>query len=760
MIARIGAWRERLRALVELRVLGLAATGLVLWVLLAWLEGITGIGDRVRDSLSPLADSRPSQDIALIVADDATVARHGGWPMDEDTQLALLEGCLRRGAAAVIWADSPMPPGTYHGRLDEAASLAGVPVVAPLLLEHDPAIGRWRRSGPAPEQTTGLQYGLARILPDPDGVARSQPTIRTVDGELVEPVAVVAVRGLGVAVPTRQVHGVHSPGPAHTRTALAAWRLLAGDLPAQLLSGRVCIIARGDSLAPGGVITPSTRDGVPMPHGEFHANAADSLLQGWHPAPLAWTWEALLAVSLCLGLARLIVGLQPLSALAFALAGAAAVLLLALLAMHFTLTGVPLLRALVVIGALTAIGLGIDLLRYQREVVGILAATHRGDWLFGTDEGLPAYDRHDLQLMLQLLDRALGSEGLILARHARRHLPVLAHHGCPPAVVQQLEAAGPLRPPAARAAAHPGKRLGLEDAQPWWALPLGTEPSAWLLCRPGEEFNPRLAEELLRPLLPHLLRQIDPADPDPGAAEVRLGFLSEEYLAAMTARLQHIEHRSRDERAVIRQTLGSLTVGLVLADGMGRCWYRNPHLEAQLQRLGVEWSGKHVFTLLGQLTRRPLGQVLDLLEPCYRDNVPVALQLHDAEDRRLELTITPARADIGGSGSRRTFLPAWPSHLMLVLGEAGGTGSTSHQRGMTQALTGRAQARLQQVLGALDRSTHVGADDHIIAARSAAHQLGDLLAIYGSSSGTRAFTAEVPVTGRRRPLDLSQLLAG
>ncbi|NPT59675.1 CHASE2 domain-containing protein [Paraburkholderia elongata] len=312
---------------------GIGCLGIVV-ILLSSLGRLTASVDNlVYDRFLSLRAQPLLRDIVVLEIDNASIAQLGRWPWPRSVHARLLEQLAKAKPAAVIYDVLFTEANPEDTQLARAIALS--PTYLPMLLTPpDSAERRVAVEPVAPLAHAAAGLGHINLEVDSDGIVRS---VARFEGDadsrwpqLMVPVAQAVERGaLQLNEPPRRP----SSGEAATQSSdssdnsedrflipfglnaqnyakLSFASVLAGDVPADKLRGRIVLIGVTASGLYDRFATPVSGELGPLPGVYIHANALDTLLTGRELEP-AEPW-VLFAVSL-LPLAGLLAGFLVLS---------------------------------------------------------------------------------------------------------------------------------------------------------------------------------------------------------------------------------------------------------------------------------------------------------------------------------------------------------------------------------------------------------------------------------------------------------------
>jgi CHASE2 domain-containing sensor protein/two-component sensor histidine kinase len=257
------------------------------------------------DLVLRLDERPPDPAILLVSVDDESLARTGAWPWRRNLQAQLLAAVQKGRPRAIAYDVQLIERSPWDGAL--AAALAGpAPVFLPLAFEV-PGHGGAPfdlLSPPAPIAGAAAGFGHVNLLPDADGIVRR---VRLWDGNAAQPVpqlmTLVAARvrvGKDRAPPESAASFVARrfplSGPTGNYPTISASAVLRGELPSELLEGRLVLIgATAQGLGDWHPTAARGSNGM-MSGVELQANILDALLNDRLLAEAGTAWSLLLAV--------------------------------------------------------------------------------------------------------------------------------------------------------------------------------------------------------------------------------------------------------------------------------------------------------------------------------------------------------------------------------------------------------------------------------------------------------------------------------
>ena len=274
--------------------------GLVFLVSLSF--PVTTLSQKLNDFYFRLRRPQPaSAQVALVLIDDATLARYGRWPWPRGL-LALLIRNIGEARPKAIGVDIllPEPEDEYNDAALAAAIAAAPNVVLASKISSSPGGRLWIDPQPRFAQSA-KGVGQVQAIIDLDGICRSLPLQEpSADGmrpafslrlaQLVDPAAgpqpaAVDSGGSGFeqikTVPRLVIDYRKQYDPGHNLmpfVTVSAGDILAGR-SAGLLRGKTILLGFGSIEVSDRLMTPVS-DQLPMPGVEINANAVDTLLSG------------------------------------------------------------------------------------------------------------------------------------------------------------------------------------------------------------------------------------------------------------------------------------------------------------------------------------------------------------------------------------------------------------------------------------------------------------------------------------------------
>ncbi len=342
-------------------------------------------------------------DVLIVAIDDASLKQIGRWPWRRAVHAALLERLRAAGARAValdVLLTEPADDPQDDQRL-AAAMRAGPPTVLPLVADWQRADRSPREILPVePLRSSAAALAHAHLEIDRDGIARSV-FLREGPDRATRPhlaLALLQAAGLwrdgplpGARAPASATDGAWARdfqvlipflGPPGHFQRVSYIEVLSGELPANVLRGKLVLVGATAQGLTDSFPTPRSGEGVPMPGVEISANVLAALRsqRAVHSLPAALN-VTLSLLPLALAFAGFL-RLSPRHSLLLVIALAAASLAVSLLALRFAYAWWP------PAAALTALILAYPLWSWRR-----LEATQAY-----LDEELAQFDREPLPI--------------------------------------------------------------------------------------------------------------------------------------------------------------------------------------------------------------------------------------------------------------------------------------------------------------------------------------------------------------------------
>ncbi|MEJ6009040.1 CHASE2 domain-containing protein [Novosphingobium aquae] len=212
----------------------------------AWRSGLTERVDNAVFDRALVAGASPaSQDIVIVAIDERSLASEGQWPWNRSRIAALVDRVTEARPRAVLLDILFTEPSDAEADVALAASLRRAGNVA-LPVGLAPAPDRSSGTIDVPPiaalDTAALVTGHVGIRQDNDGPVRQIEPLLPVEGRAPVPhLALALYEKLGAARAARADGALHLRAAGSYRT-LPASAVLAGEVPAQFLAGKVVII--------------------------------------------------------------------------------------------------------------------------------------------------------------------------------------------------------------------------------------------------------------------------------------------------------------------------------------------------------------------------------------------------------------------------------------------------------------------------------------------------------------------------------------
>ncbi|HMO69238.1 MAG TPA: CHASE2 domain-containing protein, partial [Novosphingobium sp.] len=286
---------------------------LLVSTVLAWWAAASGATARfdlaLLDRASAWRAAPASPEVVIVAIDEASLARQGAWPWDRRRMAELVERLDRAGAQAIVL-DVLFTEPTL-ARADEALASAIAKagnVIAPhgLVAARDRAEGLDILPPVAPVAAALRATGHVLTEPDRDGVVRHVPLMVASEGGRAVPQLLVAMHRWLLGSDPQVLAGsspVAAPAlayrPAGAYRTVPAAAVLAGEVPAQFLRGRIVMVGMPETLpvtiVPVGATAAGLGDILPvpavagsvMPGVEVQANLWQAMLDNEFVRPLS-----------------------------------------------------------------------------------------------------------------------------------------------------------------------------------------------------------------------------------------------------------------------------------------------------------------------------------------------------------------------------------------------------------------------------------------------------------------------------------------
>lgn len=274
-------WSGRARLAAEWWLTAVLASALVLFLVLD--KAAARLDEAVYDRLVRAADRTPDPAILLVAFDNQALQEIGPWPWPRDVHARLID---RLGAArprAILYDVLFLEPTPADPLVGAAMRRAGG-VFVPLLLDAPgPDGAAFAAVEPvSPVRAAAAGVGHVNLPADPDGVMRHM-RLAEHDGDLRWPhLVTLAARHVGGAqlpIEERRPSLIPFAGPPGTFPTITAGAVLRGEVPPELLRGRLVIVgATAQGLGDNHSVPVGDQGGV-MSGIELQANMLDGLLQ-------------------------------------------------------------------------------------------------------------------------------------------------------------------------------------------------------------------------------------------------------------------------------------------------------------------------------------------------------------------------------------------------------------------------------------------------------------------------------------------------
>jgi len=238
----------------------------------------------LRDALLRAERRRDAVSVAVVLIDEGAITSVGPWPWPRERLAALVDRVREAGAVAVVL--DVLLPEPRPGDETLASSLAAIPSI---LAAAPDGTRRWLL--PAARLLSHSEAAHVSFALDRDGVVRGFLATRELQGLSLPAMSVSAARllrpQLPVPVGAAIRPGFRSNGAVPT---FGAATVLAGQIPAGALSGRVCFVGAAAAGIGDRVVSPASPRGVPDPGVLVQAAATEAILTGdllVRPPPIA-----------------------------------------------------------------------------------------------------------------------------------------------------------------------------------------------------------------------------------------------------------------------------------------------------------------------------------------------------------------------------------------------------------------------------------------------------------------------------------------
>ncbi|MFT4054740.1 MAG: CHASE2 and HATPase_c domain-containing protein [Novosphingobium sp.] len=197
----------------------------------------------IYDHLLQLVPSPVSDAILLVEIDDDSIARLGRWPWDRTLHAALIDRLNAGGARAIAYDVLFTEPTSAAADTELARAIgAGSPVFLPTLPSGGGQSGNVPILPIAVLRSAAAGTGAAIIEPDRDGVVRAAPGTSGSHPGAGHLMSVLERSGLDGAPPREQGRLIPFGGGTGRWQEVSAAAVLAGEVPAELLKGKVVMV--------------------------------------------------------------------------------------------------------------------------------------------------------------------------------------------------------------------------------------------------------------------------------------------------------------------------------------------------------------------------------------------------------------------------------------------------------------------------------------------------------------------------------------
>jgi signal transduction histidine kinase len=265
--------------------------------MVGWLPAV----DRVSGDLLLRTSSRrtaPAAPVAVVLIDDTAIARFGPLPWPRDRLARVVAAVDSAGARATVVDLILAEPGAPDGDAALARALRETPVALAAAIDND---GTWL----LPLDDFGGLEAAAHAYGEvgPDGVVRSIAATKQAGDLSLPALSLAAARllrpDLAIA-PGAEIRPEFRPAPQDV-TVFSAATALAGELPADEISGRLVFIGISATGAGDQFVVPTGPGHTPVAGVLAHASAAASILEGRLLHRLAPAWSLATALVLAFG---------------------------------------------------------------------------------------------------------------------------------------------------------------------------------------------------------------------------------------------------------------------------------------------------------------------------------------------------------------------------------------------------------------------------------------------------------------------------
>ena len=301
---------------------------------LAAMEGwLWRIDQSVYDSVLATWTHPPGDDVVIISIDDASLSEIGRWPWSRRTHAALIDTALDAGASAVVLDVLLDTPSHDDAEADQALARS-MQAYGRVILPLTQATTGTQLTGevlPLPLfAESAAAIGHSQVEFDTDGIARSVYLWEGFGAARHPQLALALLRLVAPAAARNYPQPPVREGLDHQQWQRAQWlrmpfsgppgtyphysyrAVLAGEVPASALRGKVLLVGATASGMADAVPTPASGLSRPMPGVELQANIFDALRSGiavnllpaWISALVAGVFVTLLMLTLLYAEAR------------------------------------------------------------------------------------------------------------------------------------------------------------------------------------------------------------------------------------------------------------------------------------------------------------------------------------------------------------------------------------------------------------------------------------------------------------------------
>lgn len=273
---------DRRRTTIEWAALFVAS--LVLAALLIVARAADRVDNLVYDALSRIVPRAASDDLVVVAIDNASLVEIGRWPWPRSVHARAIEQLAHARPRAILYDilfTEPVP--AEDGPLAQAVADAR-PVFLPMLLQLPGANGAAFDELPAVSPLARAMAGTGHVIarPDDDGVLRRAAIGLRVGARCWPHLALTAARVLNGVMPRcgAGVTDVLIPfaGPSGTYRTIPFSAVLRGEVPPELLAGKIVLVGAAASGLGDQYATPMQSRSDLMSGVEYQANLLDALL--------------------------------------------------------------------------------------------------------------------------------------------------------------------------------------------------------------------------------------------------------------------------------------------------------------------------------------------------------------------------------------------------------------------------------------------------------------------------------------------------